>query len=307
MSGKLGPALTLINTTGGTSSGASVDFSTYTPSTMGTHNPSSWIEAVEQGNYSDSIWFQTNTPGSANGELQTDMVITPSGFVGIGTISPAYPLYVASNNTIAIYGNSAADTGIFGESGNGGVGTEGEVFRNGFGLLGTAQNDSGDAVVGESFGSGYGGFFSGNIDVTGSITAGTKDFKMDHPSDPANKYLYHASIESSEMINLYAGNFTLDANGQATVMLPEWFQAENGDFRYTLTCIGGFAPVYIAEEISENSFNVAGGKAGMKISWQVTGAGRVLMPRHIRFRLGLRSPRKSRVITSILSSMVRPN
>ena len=53
--------------------------------------------------------------------------------------------------------------------------------------------------------------------------------------------------------------------------LPEWFEALNGDYRYQLTCIGGFAPVYVAEEIRGNSFAIAGGEPGMKVSWQVTG------------------------------------
>jgi hypothetical protein len=55
------------------------------------------------------------------------------------------------------------------------------------------------------------------------------------------------------------------------VQLPEWFEALNKDFRYQLTSIGGFAPVYIAEEISGGRFKIAGGKPGAKISWQVTG------------------------------------
>jgi hypothetical protein len=45
----------------------------------------------------------------------------------------------------------------------------------------------------------------------------------------------------------------------------------NRDFRYQLTCIGGFAPVFISEEISNNHFKIEGGKKGMKVSWQVTG------------------------------------
>jgi hypothetical protein len=43
------------------------------------------------------------------------------------------------------------------------------------------------------------------------------------------------------------------------------------DFRYQLTCIGGFAPVYIAQEIQNNHFKIAGGRPSMKVSWQVTG------------------------------------
>ena len=53
--------------------------------------------------------------------------------------------------------------------------------------------------------------------------------------------------------------------------LPDWFEALNGDFRYQLTCVGGFAPVYIAQKIQNHSFRIAGGSAGLEVSWQVTG------------------------------------
>ena len=53
--------------------------------------------------------------------------------------------------------------------------------------------------------------------------------------------------------------------------LPDYFAALNMEFRYQLTCIGGYAPVYIAEEITDNQFKIAGGKSGLKVSWQVTG------------------------------------
>ena len=107
------------------------------------------------------------------------------------------------------------------------------------------------------------------MQVNGTLTAATKHFKIDHPLDPANKYLVHACVESIEMMNIYRGNVTLDSDGKATVQMPDWFQAEKGDFSYQLTCIGGFAPVYVDKELQDNRFAVAGGKAGQKISWQV--------------------------------------
>ena len=73
------------------------------------------------------------------------------------------------------------------------------------------------------------------------------------------------------MMNVYNGNAVLDKNGQAWVELPEWFETLNKDYRYQLTCIGGFAPVYVAAEISNNRFQIGGGKPGLKVSWQVTG------------------------------------
>lgn len=111
----------------------------------------------------------------------------------------------------------------------------------------------------------------GNVQVGGTLTKGGGAFKIDHPLDPANKYLYHSFVESPDMKNIYDGKVVLDQNGEAIVALPDWFEALNKDFCYQLTCIGGSAPVYIAEEISNNQFKISGGKPGMKICWQVTG------------------------------------
>ena len=73
------------------------------------------------------------------------------------------------------------------------------------------------------------------------------------------------------MKNIYDGTVLLDENGEAWVQLPDYFEALNKDFRYQLTCIGGYAQVYIAEKISDNTFKIAGGNPGLEVSWQVTG------------------------------------
>ena len=83
------------------------------------------------------------------------------------------------------------------------------------------------------------------------LTASVKSFMIKHPLDPENKFLRHCSIESDEMLNIYTGNVVLDKKGKATVALPDWFEALNKDFRYNLTCIGGFAKVYVAKEIKK--------------------------------------------------------
>ncbi len=115
-------------------------------------------------------------------------------------------------------------------------------------------------------------FFDGNITVTKNIFKGGGGFRIDHPLDPANKYLNHSFVESPDMMNIYNGNVVLDANGEAVVELPTWFEALNRDFRYQLTAIGAPGPnLYVAEEISNNSFRIGGGQPGMKVSWQVTG------------------------------------
>ena len=113
---------------------------------------------------------------------------------------------------------------------------------------------------------------TGNLTVPGTITGAVKNFKIDHPLDPENKYLVHTSIESPDMMNVYNGNISLDANGSAVVELPEYFSALNSDYRYQLTAIGAPGPnLYVAREISGNQFEIAGGTPGMKVSWQVTG------------------------------------
>ena len=109
------------------------------------------------------------------------------------------------------------------------------------------------------------GFFAGWLTKAGG------GFRIDHPLDPGNKYLNHSFVESPDMMNVYNGNIELDANGEAWIDLPDYFDTLNRDFRYQLTCIGGFAPVYVAEEIDGNRFKIAGGTTGMKVSWQVTG------------------------------------
>jgi hypothetical protein len=118
---------------------------------------------------------------------------------------------------------------------------------------------------------GYAGYFVGNVYVQGNFSKSSGSFKIDHPLDPENKYLQHSFVESPDMMNVYNGNVLLDEKGEAWVELPDWFEALNRDFRYQLTCIGDFAPVYIAQEISENRFKIEGGNPQMKVSWQVSG------------------------------------
>ena len=142
----------------------------------------------------------------------------------------------------------------------------------GSGVFGTSDARYGYGLYGQNTVSGgYAAYLNGNVQCTGTIYGAAKNFKIDHPLDPAHKYLVHSCVESSEMLNTYSGNITLDSEGKATVQMPDWFEAENGDFRYQLTCIGGFAPVYVEKKLQDNRFEIAGGKAGIEVSWQVTG------------------------------------
>ncbi|MCE2652354.1 MAG: hypothetical protein LW650_02285 [Planctomycetaceae bacterium] len=112
---------------------------------------------------------------------------------------------------------------------------------------------------------GHGVYASGRLTATG-----TKAFQIDHPLDPANKVLNHYCAEGPEPMNVYSGNVTLDAAGNAVVSLPEWFEAINRDPRYTLTAIGAPAPLlHIAQEVQDNQFVIAGGQPGQRVSWRI--------------------------------------
>ncbi len=91
------------------------------------------------------------------------------------------------------------------------------------------------------------------------------------PLDPADKYLIHSSVESSDQMDIYNGNVTTDLNGRAKVQLPDYFEALNTNYRYQLTTIGQQAQAWIQSEIQNNQFSIKTDKPNVKISWQVTG------------------------------------
>ena len=126
-------------------------------------------------------------------------------------------------------------------------------------------------VVSDGPGTQYAGLFEGDVQVTGTLSKGGGSFKIDHPQDPANKYLVHSFVESPDMMNVYNGNVVTDADGNAVVDLPGYFEAENKDFKYQLTVIGQFAQAIIGEEIRNNQFIIRTDKPNVKVSWQVTG------------------------------------
>ena len=111
----------------------------------------------------------------------------------------------------------------------------------------------------------------GDVTIRGNLIKGGGSFKIDHPLDPANKYLSHSFVESPDMMNVYNGNVRTDRRGLAVVTLPDYFEALNRDFRYQLTVIGQFAQAIVAREISGNRFTIRTNRPGVKVSWQVTG------------------------------------
>ncbi len=197
---------------------------------------------------------------------------------------------VAFNSNGSNYGvrgesNSESGVGVHGKVPMDSLGA-GVVGEGSTGVRGTSDGPQGIGVVGFATSStgvnygvwgvtnsatGYAGYFGGQVQIDGTLSKAGGSFKIDHPLDPENKYLSHSFVESPDMMNVYNGNVTLDGNGEAQVALPDYFEALNRDFRYQLTPIGGWAPIYIAQEIEGNAFRIAGGESGLKVSWQVTG------------------------------------
>src|SRR6202012_2405608 len=101
-----------------------------------------------------------------------------------------------------------------------------------------------------AYGPQYAGFFDGNVSGLGTLSKSGGSFKIDDPTDPANKYLSHSFVESPDMMNIYNGNVVTDSSGSADITLPDWFMALNKDFRYQLTVIGVFAQAIIEQKIT---------------------------------------------------------
>jgi hypothetical protein len=248
------------------------------------------------------VWGDTGgaSGGGYYGVLGTADANSAGGFFNNG----AYAAVVAENDGAgpgvhgASYGYSKTGassgyynlTGVWGDTGGPSnsdyaaiTGTADEnfagIFENNSSLSDTVymQNDaqsSASATVLYTQGGYFGGScnfdVSGNLTCSGTISGAKKEFKIDDPIDPANKYLVHASVESSELMNIYTGNVLTDANGLATVALPTWFESLNTDFRYQLTTIGQDAHAWISQKVNGGQFAIRTNAPSVEVSWQIT-------------------------------------
>jgi trimeric autotransporter adhesin len=247
--------------------GKSAIFQSQTRIGIGTPTPRAQVDiragasvlglSVQGGNFS---------PARANG---TDGI-----HVKAGDGDPSFDGDVGGAGIVVAGGNgTTGGTGVFARGGRGPIqGGTGGVFVAGDNLgdgidVSKAPGCSGTGCVA--------GNFIGDVLVSGTLTAATKHFRIDHPLDPANKYLVHAGVESSEMKNIYDGVVTLDQAGEAIVQLPSWFDAVNGNARYQLTAVGVPGPgLYISQKVEHNRFKISGGVPGGEVSWQITGVRR---------------------------------
>ncbi len=179
--------------------------------------------------------------------------------VGINTQTPQSSLDVLGTGT-AITGRAGGAVSTIGVHGTGYIGLQGEGQ---FGMIAT--------------GSVQAGTFNGRVQVTadltvgGSIRKGGGGFRIDHPADPAGKYLSHSFVESPDMLNVYAGTAVTGDGGTATVALPDFFETLNREHRFQLTPVGELALATVDGPVQENCFTIRTDRPGVTVCWQVTG------------------------------------
>ncbi len=202
-----------------------------------------------------------------------------TGLTGVAGLSNGNYIGVYGSSTgsssYGVFGLDSSGTGVYG---SGTVGVSG-ISSDNAGVYG--QSDTGWAVDAYGNGSatgilagsstGYAAWFNGDVKVDGNLSKNGGSFMIDHPLDPANKYLYHSFVESPDMMNIYNGNITTDAQGNATISLPDYFEALNRDFRYQLTVMGQFAQAIVSTKVANRQFSIKTDKPNVEVSWQVTG------------------------------------
>jgi trimeric autotransporter adhesin len=206
-------------------------------------------------------------PGPAASVITDGLTLFGDG--SSGNPLRVYPdLSLSSLGATQIVANDpyTGEVAIRGTSTDGGYGLAGYGSEtNGYGLYATGN------IAIYSTSTNYAADFGGNVYVGGTLSKAGGSFKIDHPTDPENKYLSHSFVESPDMKNVYDGVVVTDASGYAIVTMPDWFEALNRDFRYQLTAVGQFAQAMIAKEIQDGKFTIQTDKPNVKVSWQITG------------------------------------
>jgi hypothetical protein len=254
----------LFNNTSGTEN-TSLGMFALASNTIGSNNTAlGYASDVGAGNLSYATAVGSGAAVSSSNSL---VLGRPGTNVGIGTSAPGNPLTVVASSYIPVAIQSNNTFGTWMTLGNTSTGAATWNILS----AGSGNSEGAGNLAFTNFNSNSTVYIHANLRVDGTVSKGGGSFQIDHPLDPANKYLYHSFVESPDMKNIYDGVATLDENGEAVIQMPDWFGALNRDFRYQLTCIGGFAPVYVADELANNQFKIGGGRAGLKVSWQVTG------------------------------------
>ena len=230
------------------------------------------VSGLDESGEVNSAGVYGSSPGG-NGVYGTSSGYFGTGVTGTST-NPVGGTGVAGISTagVGVTGTSTEAEGVVGTGGPGGLGVGGSSsYAYATGVYGLGDGANAFGLYGDAVGAGALALYAGgDATVAGNLSKGGGGFRIDHPVDPANKYLYHSFVESPDMMNVYSGNVILGSEGKATVELPDWFEALNRDFRYQLTSIGSLDPTCISRKVSDGSFEIMGSPQ-QEVSWQVTG------------------------------------
>ncbi len=205
---------------------------------------------LAESNYGNGIIGVVSTTGAGV------LGYAPTGTGLLGVTDSGNAVYALSNATSGVVRTILAQNTS--DQGAAILGWASATSGNNYGVVGQSDSPAGWAVFG-----------FGDVGCTG-----VKSFVIDHPLDPANKILRHYCTEGPEPQNAYNGVVTTDAQGFATVQLPDYFDQINRDFRYQLTVIDStedFVLAKVAQEIANNQFRVRTSQPNTKVSWEVKG------------------------------------
>ena len=252
-------------------------------------------------------------PEAGNVELIWDNdgtnVFRESGNVGIGTTTPGQKLSVAGTiesttggvkfpdgtTQTTAGGGSAAET--LTDAGSHAYYTEGPVHIGStskprydatfeasgkamFAVLGVRTDPSeGGYVMAAAGGSGT------RLGWPGVDVEGTKNFKIDHPLDPDNKWLYHSTLEGPEVGVYYRGEAQLES-GETLVVLPDYFEALTSTEGRTviLSNVGGFDKLAVklqdGQQVKDGTFIVYSDDpaSSQRFTWEVTAVRKIAPP-----------------------------
>jgi hypothetical protein len=110
----------------------------------------------------------------------------------------------------------------------------------------------------------------GGLWVLGDILKGKSITTVDHPLDPENMLLNHASMESPEALAVYRGKAKLNGAGETIVQLPDYFAAftKENEATVTLTPVGRPFLTGYDWQSGHQDFKIYG-QANREVSWVV--------------------------------------
>lgn len=281
------PFLTLRDTNAGNArgviQGVNGGLNLFANSYLAGTNPAAFVRLDDNGHVGIGL-----VPTATSGKLDVN---------GGGGTGASIGIHGSSNDNYGVYGTSNTSFGVFGESGSS-SGIRARTYNPSSYALFADYSTSSTNFCGLSSGNyaiyangpshfegpltagyfiigqaGIYNYVSGSLHVSNDFEAsGSKNFRIDHPLDPANKTLAHSCIESNERLLMYSGTVVTDGNGDATIDLPSYFEALNINYRYQLTVVGReFAQARVENEISNNRFSIKTDKPNIKVCWEVTG------------------------------------